>query len=103
MTMPFQPGREARWEYAGDTIEHIERENCSKGCQRPSPGSVTEDQPGGDCGLLAKVMLEEAVDDDDMTDNGIRVRCWARVPLTYDPHQMTFPLVVGVARPRAGD
>lgn len=90
--MAFKPGREARWHYADDTIQHIEEHNCIKGCQRPSIGSVTDEWPGGDCPLLAKVLLEESIDDEDMTDNGTVVRCWARIPLTYDPHQrVLFP------------
>lgn len=92
--MTFNPGREVRWEYASDTIAHVEQHNCAKGCQRPSAGSVTDEEPGGDCGLLAAIMLEEPIDDEDMTDDGTVVRCWARVPPEFHPDQgLLFPLL----------
>jgi hypothetical protein len=78
----FQPGREARWEYADQAVEAIERWNCSTGhgCVRGARKGSAEWRdygPGGTCSLLADVFLEESVEE--MDDDGKRVTCRAYV------------------------
>jgi hypothetical protein len=76
----FRPGRDARWQYAGETIEAIEGWNCSKGrgCIRgAAPGSPAHEEfgPGGTCDLLADVFLRAQIDV--MDDDGEVVTCRA--------------------------
>jgi hypothetical protein len=77
----FQPGRESRWSYAGQTVEAVERWNCSTGhgCTRGAEKGSTEWSefgPGGVCGLLARIMLQEVIEE---MDDGKRVTCRAYV------------------------
>jgi hypothetical protein len=74
----FLPRREARWEYAAETVDAIERWNCSigHGCVHgAAPGSPewTDLGPGGTCSLLAQVFLQEEIQE--MDDDSRRVTC----------------------------
>lgn len=76
--MTFHPARESRWEYAGQTVEAIERWNCSKGhgCVHGAERGTAEWKdpgPGGTCGLLAAIFYADAIPE--MDDDGTRVTC----------------------------
>lgn len=79
--MTFHPGRESRWQYAHQTVEHIERRNCVHVCAHgadPGQPEWTEVGPGGSCGLLASVFLELPIEE--MDDDGSNVTCRAFEP-----------------------
>lgn len=76
--MTFHPRREGRWEYASQTVEHIERYNCVHRCVHGAePGSENwlSLGPGGSCDVLARVFTEPAVPE--LNDNGAVVMCTA--------------------------
>lgn len=76
--MVFRPRREGRWEYASDTVEHIERHNCRRGCVHGAERGSEEwlsVGPGGSCDVLARVFLEDEVPE--LNDNGAVVTCTA--------------------------
>jgi hypothetical protein len=79
----FHPGREGRWEYADQTVAAIERWNCAKGhgCVHGADRGTAEwddPGPGGTCGLLAQVFLQEPIAE--MDDDGRRVTCRSYEP-----------------------
>lgn len=79
--MTYTPGREARFEYLEDTIDHIEAHNCVLGCKVPDPKEVTADGfgAGGNCWVLAELFTEEPMEQ--LDDDGTVITCKERIPL----------------------
>lgn len=79
--MTFLARRESRWYYAMDCVAHIEEHNCAKGCKRgmETPSTFVDCGPGGSCGVLAMVAIEEPTED--LWDDGAVVHCLVREPI----------------------
>lgn len=77
----FLAHREERWHYAMDCVTHIEEHNCAKGCKRGLVDSIVfvDCGPGGSCGVLAQVAIEEPTTD--LWDDGTVIHCLVREPL----------------------
>lgn len=91
--MTFHPCREGRWEYADQTVEAIERWNCAKGhgCTHGAEKGSTEWHefgPGGVCNLLARIFMQEEIEE--MDDDGRRVTCRDYEPRP-DPRAPVIP------------
>lgn len=69
--MTYTAHRDHRWEYAYETVQHIERRNCAMGCVHGDPGS--EDEPGGSCEVLLDVILEQPTEE--LEDDGVNLTC----------------------------
>lgn len=60
MSPAYTPGRDGRFDYATDAIDHLEQRQCRFGCRHainPEPG-----QPGGSCLVLAHIAAEEPLE-----------------------------------------
>lgn len=76
--MAWRPGRGRYGEHSFETVEHIEKHNCSKGCVRGARTRAQWDEfgPGGTCGVLAAVSV--AVDVvPELDDDGEKLTCSA--------------------------
>lgn len=60
--LPYLPERDDRFHYAHDAVTEVERTTCGKGLGCKHAGtraSVREFGPGGTCGLLAGICVED--------------------------------------------
>lgn len=74
--LPYLPMRDDRFYYAHHAIEEVERTTCSTGLGCKYAGSraeVREHGPGGTCGLLAGIFIEEV--QVEIRDDGEHLTC----------------------------
>lgn len=74
--LPYLPERDGRFHYAQDAVRDVERNSCSVGlgCRHAGTrAAVKEFGPGGTCGLLAGLFLQDV--QVEIRDDGERLTC----------------------------
>lgn len=74
--LPYLPERDGRFEYATEAVADVERNTCGNGLGCKHAGTraaVREHGPGGTCGLLAGIFVENV--QVEIRDDGDRLTC----------------------------